>query len=207
MQFNYHTLLIVRNPLFIDTLKSVDNSILLFINGHHSLFWDEFMMLISNRFIWLPLYLALAFLIYKKYGKSCWLILLFALLGVALSDQLASQVVKNLVMRYRPSHNLILADKLHIVDNYIGGLYGFASSHAANTFSVAVFFTLLMPDMLKLNIGIFCWAAVVCYSRIYLGVHYPSDILGGVVIGTFSAWLMFNIYLKIPWNTVHRREK
>ncbi len=182
----------------IETLKSIDNAILLFINGLHSPFFDRFMMLMSNRFIWVPLYLALVFITYKKFGKKCFFVVLFAGLAVAMSDQLASHLVKNLVMRYRPSHNLILSPKLHIVDDYRGGLYGFASSHAANTFALAFFLSMVIPASRKLSIFLFCWASLVCYSRVYLGVHYPSDIAGGVVIGLFSASVMYMVYSRIP---------
>lgn len=152
-------------------------------------------MAISNRFIWIPLYIFLAYRIYKKHGKKSWLIVLFAIIAVALSDQLASHLVKNIFMRYRPSHNLILSSQLHFVDDYVGGLYGFASSHASNTFSLTIFFMLLMPKNYKLIAGLFCWAVIVCYSRMYLGVHYPSDIFGGALIGVMSACIAYRLYL------------
>lgn len=152
------------------------------------------MMTISNRFIWMPLYLFVAFLVYKEFGKKSWIIILFAILAVALSDQLASHLVKNIFMRYRPSHNLILSSQLHFVDDYKGGLYGFASSHASNTFALTIYIMLLMPKKDKLIAGLFCWAAIVCYSRVYLGVHYPSDIIGGALIGALSAWIAFKLY-------------
>jgi undecaprenyl-diphosphatase len=182
---------------FIDTLKSIDSSILLAINGWHSPFWDNFMMYTSNRLVWIPLYLGLVYVLYRKFGKSFWLIVLFAIAAVAMSDQLASHLVKNLVMRYRPSHNLILAPKLHFVDNYMGGLYGFASSHASNTFAIAVFLFLLFPKDKLLTIAMFFWACLVCYSRMYLGVHYPSDIVGGMIIGSLSAWLCYTLWHKL----------
>lgn len=182
---------------FIDNLKSIDNSILLAINGAHTPFWDNFMMYASNRLVWIPLYLALVYLLFKKLGKSFWLAVLFAIAAVAISDQLASHLVKNLVMRYRPSHNLILSSKLHYVDNYMGGLYGFASSHASNTFAIAVFLYLLFPTDRILILGMFFWACLVCYSRMYLGVHYPSDIVGGMIIGTLSAALCYTLWRKL----------
>jgi len=179
---------------FLDTLKSIDNTILLFINGMHSAPADSLMMWISNRFIWIPLYVFLAYVIVKKFGKNSWLVIIFGALAIAMSDQLASHLVKNLFMRYRPSHNLILGPQLHIVDNYLGGQYGFASSHASNTFALSVFIMLLMPEKRKLIIGLFAWAIVVCYSRMYLGVHYPSDIVGGAIIGFVSAWISYKLW-------------
>jgi len=166
----------------------------------HSPFWDGVMTTVSGRLTWTPLYLLLLYIVFKKFGKNSWLVLVLGVLAVALSDQLASHVVKNLVMRYRPSHNLILAPKLHIVGDYMGGQYGFASSHAANTFAIACFFALLMPQNRALIIGLFLWAALVCYSRMYLGVHYPSDIIGGVIIGFVCAWIAYQI-----WKSTYKR--
>jgi len=185
---------------FTDTLKSIDNAVLLFINGMHTPFLDSFMMVVSNRLIWIPLYLFLVYLIIRKYGKSSWLLIVFGILAVALSDQLASNLIKNLVMRYRPSHNLWLAPHLHFVADYMGGQYGFASSHAANTFALATFIMLIMPKYRNLTIALFCWALLVCYSRMYLGVHYPSDILGGMIVGGFSAWICYKL-----WQLVSKR--
>jgi undecaprenyl-diphosphatase len=185
---------------FIDTLKSIDNAVLLFINGMHSPFFDGFMAVVSNRLIWIPLYILLAYLIIRKYGKSSWLVIIFGILAVALSDQLASNLLKNIVMRYRPSHNLTLAPQLHFVNGYMGGLYGFASSHAANTFALATFIMLIMPQQPKLAIALFCWALLVCYSRMYLGVHYPSDIAGGMIVGCLSAWICCKL-----WRLVSKR--
>lgn len=184
----------------LEALKNIDNAILLLINGHHSPFFDGFMMAMSNRFIWIPLYLILAYIVYRKFGNRGFLIIMLAGVAVGLSDQLASHLIKNMVMRYRPSHNLILATKLHFVNDYRGGLYGFVSSHAANTFALALFLSLMMPEKRKLILFLFCWVALVCYSRMYLGVHYPSDIAGGIIIGGFSAWLMYKIYFKLPGN-------
>lgn len=181
----------------IEALKNIDNAILLFINHHYSPFADELMIWVSNRFIWIPLYLVLVFLLYKEFGKGCWLVILCGIAAIALSDQLASGIVKNMVMRYRPSHNLVLSHQLHYVGDYTGGLYGFASSHASNTVALALYLTLLMPRKRTMIILLFCWAGLVCYSRMYLGVHYPSDIAGGAILGALSAWLMYKIYKRL----------
>jgi len=113
----------------------------------------------------------------------------FVIATIAISDQLASHLIKNLVMRYRPTHNLILSPHIHIVDNYRGGLYGFVSSHAANTTALTAFIIMLMPEKRILAWCLCFWVAVICYSRMYLGVHYPSDIAGGIIVGVFSAWV------------------
>ena len=179
----------------IETLKSIDDAILLFINGMHSPFWDNVMMGVSGRFTWIPFYAFILYLIIKKYGVNSWLVIVLAVATIAISDQLASHLIKNLVMRYRPSHNLILAPKLHIVDNYRGGQYGFVSSHAANTLSFAIFTMLLFPEKRWLRTVLLCWVALICYSRMYLGVHYPSDIIGGAIVGCFAAFVTNRIWV------------
>lgn len=181
----------------IETLKSIDNALLLFINGMHSPFCDNVMMGVSNRFIWIPLYVFVLFLFVKKFGKNSWLVILLAVATLAISDQLASHLIKNLVMRYRPSHNLLLGPKLHIVDNYRGGQYGFVSSHAANTLGFAIFTSLLFPEKRWLRIVLLCWVALICYSRMYLGVHYPSDIIGGALVGCFAAFVTNRIWVYV----------
>ncbi len=189
----------------LDKLKNIDNALLLFINHHHTPFFDGFMMMMSNRFVWIPLYLGLALLAFRKYGWRSLLLIVCAGLAVAMSDQLASHLVKNLVKRYRPSHNLVLSQQLHYVNNYLGGLYGFASSHAANTVALALFLTLAMPRMPLLSVFLFCWVGLVCYSRMYLGVHYPSDIAGGAIIGAVSALVMSRVYNLIRANAAQSK--
>ncbi len=152
------------------------------------------MMTVSARFTWIPLYLLLLYIVFRQFGKHAWLVVIMCLVAVALSDQLTSHLVKNLVMRYRPSHNALLIPKLHIVQDYMGGQYGFASSHAANTFAVACFIALIMPQKRVLISVLFLWAILVCYSRVYLGVHYPSDILGGAIIGSICAYVCYKLW-------------
>lgn len=177
----------------IESLKSIDNAILLWINSRHTDLLDTIMWNASDRLTWIPLYVIMAYLIIRKYGKTSWLPIIFAILAVAMSDQCSNHLVKNVVLRYRPSHNLVLQSQLHYVKAYVGGLYGFASSHASNSMAFAFFIFMLFPKRYIAVLMIF-YVAIICYSRVYLGVHYPSDIAGGIVIGLLSGCISYTLY-------------
>jgi undecaprenyl-diphosphatase len=173
-----------------ELVKNWDSGLFLFINGHFSPFFDSFMFVVSEKLIWIPLYISVLFILLKNWGKEAIWLILALILCIVISDQIASGVFKNLIHRLRPSHALKFQGLVHLVKNYSGGKYGFASSHAAN----AVGFALLTSLILRHRIyGYFItgWALVVAYSRIYLGLHYPFDILGGVVIGILAALFCF----------------
>ncbi len=180
----------------LDGLKQIDQSLFLTLNGCHSPFFDTFFWLVSNKYIWIPLYLLLIYFIIRKYKKQSWIIILSAILVIVLTDQTSVHLFKNMFMRYRPSHNLSLQGLVHIVNNYRGGLYGFVSSHAANSFGIAVFTALFMKNKWYW-LCILLWAILVSYSRIYLGVHYPADITGGAILGSFWAVIFFFFTTKL----------
>lgn len=174
----------------IEKLNELDTSLFLWLNGFHSPFWDKVMWFISGKVEWAPLYIALlAYVIYKYRWKSIWIFVAIALL-ITLADQISTEVFKKGIERLRPTHNSEIRDLVHIVNNYRGGMYGFVSSHAANSFAVAIFFTLLLNKR-WFTISIILWASIVSYSRIYLGVHYPGDILGGAILGILLAYLVY----------------
>ena len=176
-----------------ETLESIDRQLLLLINGWNSPFFDSVMWFISGKFTWLPLYAVLLWLVIRKTGRNWWIALIGIALTVALADSISVHCFKNVVMRYRPTHNLELEGVLHIVNGYHGGWYGFVSSHAANTFGVATFICLVLKHKAAW-IGLMAWVALVCYSRIYIGAHYPADIACGGLLGALCGYAAFRLY-------------
>jgi len=175
----------------MNEIIELDKKLLLYLNGFHNSFWDRVMYSCTDTFIWLPLYLFLIFLIFKKYKVNGWYISAGAALTILLADQVTGSLMKPFFARLRPSREPSLQGLVHLVNHYTGGLYGFASSHAANTFGTALFIWLWLKPFYRYSFLIFFWAVFMTYTRIYLGVHYPGDILAGSMIGILSGWLGF----------------
>ena len=153
------------------------------LNGSDFEWLDRVMWIYTGKMVWLPLAVLILFLLfYKRDWREAILVLLMIALVVTLCDQFASHVCKPLFTRFRPTHHPDFADQVKTVFGYRGGKYGFISSHAANAFGFAMFMSLLFRDRL-FSCLIFLWAVVVSYSRIYLGVHYPGDLIVGGLIG------------------------
>lgn len=180
----------------MEELIRIDTDCLLAINGWHSEFFDLWMWNISSRWTWIPLYAVLVALIFYRFGwkKALWIVLAFGVC-VGLSDYVSSGIIKHLVARPRPTRVEDLEGVLHIVNGYRSGRYGFVSSHAANTFSCALLFSLVWRNY-RTTLPLMLWALLNCYSRMYLGVHYPGDILGGVVVGTVFALTAYLVLRK-----------
>lgn len=179
----------------MDYLNSLDTGLFLFLNGLHSAFFDPIMYWLSNKLIWIPMYLAIVFFMIRRYKMRGVLMFFFIILVIVLCDQTASGLLKNLVQRLRPSHEPALAGLVHISKAGPGGLYGFVSSHAANVFGLTTFLSFVLDKQFKLlKYWLFFWAALVAYSRIYNGVHYPGDVLVGASIGVVFGYLMAKAY-------------
>ena len=170
--------------------ENLDTQWFLWLNGQHTRWLDTVMVAITEMWPWIPLYVLLLYLVFKQYGKRGWWILLTIALVILCSDQLSAHVCKPFFHRLRPCFNPELEGLVHLPKGLPGGRYGFVSSHAANTFAVAAFLTAVLHKSYR-SIGwwLYAWAFVSSYSRIYVGVHYPSDILGGAVLGVSIGWL------------------
>ena len=184
-------------------LQEIDENIILTINGWNTPFLDTVMWWISGKTSWWPLYVFLIFLLFKNFTwKKASLILLFIILIIVLSDQSSVHLFKNVFRRPRPSHNPDLKSILHYVNNYRGGAFGFISSHAANTFAVAAFLVLQFRNK-WISVLLATWASLVAYSRVYLGVHYLSDVFVGAVWGILLAVIMYIVFEIIKMHVLH----
>lgn len=174
----------------MEEIVQLDKQVFLYLNGLGSPEWDVLWQFISHKLTWVPLYLFLLVLCLWKLGaKKTLLAVVMVALLITVSDQM-SNLFKTGIGRLRPCHDADLMDGMRLAKSRCGGRFGFFSAHASNSFALALFFgTLLRPYFRALLGFLVIWAAVVAYSRIYLGVHFPLDILMGALMGSLLGWL------------------
>ncbi len=175
----------------IQDIIEIDKEVFLFLNGIHNAFWDQVMFYISEKWLWVPLYVFFLFLIWKKYKKKTWIILLGAAILITLTDQIHLHLFKNMFERLRPTHDADLQGLVHTVNNYRGGKFGFVSGHASNSFAIATFLSVFLGVHYRYFTPlVLFWASLVSYSRIYLGVHFPADVICGAILGCLLGFLI-----------------
>ncbi len=181
----------------LEKFLTFDRSLFLTLNGLHASWLDPVMYWASNTLVWIPLFIFLACLVIDTFRYKMVAVILALALMITISDQL-SNLVKNDTQRLRPSNEPALAAGIHIVKEYRGSDFGYYSAHASNTFALAVFLIILFQKRYRyLYLLLIGWASLMSYTRIYLGVHYPIDVLSGAAIGSLLGWFAgrITIYL------------
>lgn len=178
----------------LQSLIEIDEQFLLAINGCHNEYFDHFMYLFSDRWIWVPMYGAILYVMIRNFSFRKMIVCLAAMaLTITIADQVGASIIRPIVERLRPSNpENPISEVVHIVNNYRSGRYGFPSCHAANTFGLAFFVCFLFRQR-WLTAFLMFWAVVTCYSRVYLGLHYPGDLLAGMILGLISASIVYLI--------------
>ncbi len=168
----------------METIIRWDQELFLWLNSLHNPFFDELMWYVSRPMTWFPLYLLLLYLCIRHFHIRTLYVLLATAILIAITDVVSVRLFKEVFERLRPTHDPAIRDHVHMVRDYAGGTYGFISSHAANYFGLAGFFSVLFHKKVRnFTVAVMLCAALIAYSRIYLGVHYPGDVLCGAAVG------------------------
>jgi len=179
----------------VEKILPYERNLFLWLNDHHTAYWDTFMWIYSGKMIWIPLAVAgLIVFVYKIKWKEALVLLICASLIGLICDFFSAQVIKPYFERFRPTHHPDFQTLVETVRNYRGGRYGFISNHAANGFGIVAFTSLLFRYR-YLTMTMILWATTTAYSRIYLGVHFISDVVGGAIWGTIAGFIVYYIYL------------
>ena len=199
----------------IESIDHIDKQLLLYLNSFHTSFTDPIMWWVSSVILWVPFYLFLLYYLIKNENPTqlkqwfinAGVVAISISLAILFADQISSGFFKPFFARLRPSHNPELSDLVHVLTKsngevYRGGPFGFVSSHAANSFAIAWFVGLILKTK-KAWLIMVSWAVIVSYSRIYLGVHYPGDIIGGALVGIGSGAIAAYVYQKLKLKWMH----
>ncbi len=175
--------------------QSFDLPVMSVLQGTKSLFLDRLLFVLTSAVTWVPLYVALIYMIIrnnKSFAQSI-LLIVFGIMAVGLAGFVSDELMKPFFMRYRPGRDMMLKYTIDVVNNYRSGGYGFISAHASNTMACVVFLSLVVRNKL-FTFTLLFWSLLNCYTRIYLGVHFPSDVLAGIVWGAASGLIMYCLY-------------
>ncbi|WP_033956603.1 phosphatase PAP2 family protein [Psychroserpens jangbogonensis] len=180
----------------LEELVKLDTELFVYLNGLGTETWDAFWMFYTTKFNWIPFYALLLFLLYKRLTMKMFLITILVIaLMITFTDQITNLFKKMLVLRLRPCYNPEIDDIIRLVKRSCGGKYGYFSGHASNSMAVAVFMSLMLRSKYKyITYILVVWAIAMGYSRIYVGVHYPLDVLSGMLFGAFSGFLFYKLF-------------